>query len=324
MWDEQELLSAAPLSLEAAQVVQIVSGPHAGAWIDNLLHAERAEVCAVLRRALVEGELSGNYTTPDLMSAYQRLGGTESDLDHAVLSEAAARRDEVSPAGLGVVWSRLARGQDSLSEGEVRSWLANDMIRGLASRSVTWTRFSAIVLGDWARKPDATPIENSLAEYLIAKHPAESAAVLAQAMREDPHGAEHLADRLESTSPKTLASLAAAVVDDSSIPAGLRVTLAGRAGETVRARARDMVARELGVSDEVLAKLAPEDLVEPDARAGGQRGATPAAMRLAWICAGIAFLVGSILGAGFALAFVIALVMFVIAWLVGRPSGEGE
>jgi hypothetical protein len=206
----------------------------------------------------------------------------------------------------------------------VRSWLANDLIRGLASKSVTWTRFSAMVLGDWARERAATPTENSLAEYLIAKHPSPSAAVLAQAMREDPHGAEHLADRLESVSPMTIATLAASVVDDSSIPPGLRVTLAGRAGEAVRARARDLVARELGVSDEVLAKLAPEDLDEAETRTRETEGATPAAMRLASICAGVAFLVGSILGLELRTAFVLTLVIFVIAWLVGRSSDDAE
>ncbi len=315
--DEQDLLATAPRSLDPAQLVQLMRGPHGNAWIDGLRPGERLDVAVALQGALVHNELAGSYTTPDLLAAFARLGGSEQQLDDAVLAAAAAR--EVGPAGQAVVWSRLLRVQDALTETQVRSWLSQDMIRELAAKSATWSRFSALELGDWARKPAATPHDNSLAKHMIDKHPAEAGAVLAQAMREDPSGADRLADRIEARSPKTLIALAAAIVDDGTIPAGLRVTLAGRADDKVRARARDMVIRELGVSHEAMARLAPEDV---DATAADEpASATPAAMRLAWVSAGIAFLFGSLLSFGFNVAFVLMLITFLIAWWVGRGAG---
>lgn len=320
MYDEQELLGASPLSLEPAQVVQLVRGPKAATWLDRLGFGERARVADVLKRALVDNELAGNYTTPDLLAAFTRLGGTEDELDTAVLSEGALRRDTggVSPAGTAVVWSRLVRVQESLSEGEVRAWLCDDMVRALASKSATWTRFSAIVLGDWARKEAANTTENSLAKYLIEKHPSEAAAVLAQAMREDPAGASLLADRIEAGSPKTLAVLVAATVDDASLPAGLRVMLAGRSSEQVRARARDMVARELGVSKEALARLSPE--TEDEAPQRSDDGPTPEAQRLAWIVAGSVLLITGVVPFGFRFSFILAMLAFTFAWFVARDQ----
>ena len=274
-----------------------------------------------LKRKIVDSELQGVSTPVALTSAFQRLGGTESDLDEAVRSEAAIRRDEITPAGLAVVWSRLLHAHESLSEGEIRSWVGIDMIRALAAKSATWSRFSATVLADWARKESTSTTENTLMEHLIARHPAEAAAVLAQAMREIPSGADRLTHRLEATSPRTLAGLANAIVDDSSIPAALRVTLAGRAGDQVRARARAMVARELGVTDATLAQLAPDDVLEEEPEEVGE-GATPAAMRLAWFWAGLAFFLGTVLSLRFNLAFMVAAVMCLVAWLVGRETKD--
>ncbi len=322
MWDEQEPISAPPLSLEPAQLLQIVGGPSAGTWIGRLSTAERDQVTESVKRALVEAELAGNYTSADLLAGYHRLGGHESELDDAVLSAAASRRDQLTQGALSVVWVRLGHVQDRISEAEVRSWLREDMIRGLAAQSVTWTRFAAIVLGDWARKHTAGQTETSLAERIIARHPSESAAVLAQAIREDPHGAERLVARLEASHPRTLVSLAAAVVDDGTIPAGLRVTLAGRAGESVRARARDMVARELGVSEETLGALAPEQ--DDGSQVTNADGTDPATLRLAWAWAGVAFLIAAMLSPGLRFAVGVALIFFVVAWVVGRSRSDED
>ena len=319
VYDDQEPLSAAPPTLDPAEILAAVRAPSADDFITGLTWDERSIVADALKRALVDHELSGSYTTPDMLSAFQRLGGSDADLDAAVLGTAAARRDQVNPAGLAVVWSRLVRIEETLTEGEIRSWLAIDMIRGLAAKSATWTRFTAIELGDWARRDSASPAANSLAQQLIAKHPANSAAVLAQAMREDPHGAAHLVDRLDE---KTVVALAGAVVDDASLPAGLRLTLASRAGEPVKARARAMVVRELGVTDETMASLAPGDATDVPAPDEGDE-VSPATRRLAWSVAGVAFFLGSLLGLGFGPGFFLSAAMFVIAWYVGRvPNDE--
>lgn len=320
---DQDPLSARPqpetAQLDPVEVVQKVLGPGAESWLAELTWSERSQASDALKRALVAHELAGNYTTPDLLTAFERLGGSDADLDEAVLAEAVARRetDPLSPAGLAVVWSRLLRVEEQLSEGEIRSWLEVDMIRGLAAKAATWTRFSAIELADWARNPGATRQEDTLASYLIGKHPAEAAAVLAQAMREEPHHAAALAGRLDE---KTRLSLAAAIVDDASIPAAVRVTLAGQAGEAVKARARDMIARELGVTKENLAALAAGD--GPEESPADADEPTPAMRRTAWTVAAIAFFIGSILSLGFMSALFLTAAMFVIAWYVGREVDE--
>ena len=322
VYDDQEPVSAPP-TLDPREVLEAVRGPGGPEFVAGLTSDERSIVAEALRRALVDYELSGSYTTPDLMTAYLQCGGTESDLDAAVLGTAAARRniDPVGPAGLAVVWSRLLRVEETLSEGEIRTWLELDMIRGLAAKSATWTRFTAIELGDWARKESATPTANSLAQQLIAKHPAESAAVLAQAMREDPHGAQRLLDRLDD---KTRLAMAGAVVDDGSIPAGLRLTLASTAGEAIKARARAMVVRELGVTDETMAALAPGNPVR-EQESDESETATPAVRRLAWTVAGVAFFLGTLLGLNLGVGFFLAAAMFVVAWYVGRePEDDSD
>ncbi|HSV40447.1 MAG TPA: hypothetical protein VLI04_16920 [Nocardioidaceae bacterium] len=319
MYDDQEPLSAAPPTLDPREILAAVRGPNADEFLAGLSWDERTIVADALKRALVDHELSGSFTTPDLMSAFQRVGGTESELDAAVLGTAAARRDQVNPSGLAVVWARLIRVEETLTEGEIRSWLAIDMIRGLAAKSATWTRFTAIELGDWARNELATRAADALAQQLIAKHPNNSAAVLAQAMREDPHGATRLMGRLDE---KTVVTLASAVVDDASLPTGLRLTLASRAGEAVKARARAMVVRELDVTDETMAALSPGEA--PEARAANDREEmSPATRRLAWSVAGVAFFLGSLLGLGFGPGFFLSAAMFVIAWYMGRePEGD--
>lgn len=323
MYDEDPLtapLSPEPASLDPVEVVQKVLGPGAEAWLGGLTWSERTLAADALKRALVAHELAGNYTTPDLLTAFERLGGTDADLDEAVLDAAAARRttEPLSPAGLAVVWSRLLRVEEHLSEGEIRSWLEIDMIRGLAAKAATWTRFSGIELADWARNPSATRQEDTLASYLIGKHPTEAAAVLAQAMREEPHSAQKLASRLDE---KTRVSLASAIVDDASIPPAVRVTLAGQAGEAVKARARAMVVRELGVTDDALAALSASDVPDETRRAESD-GPTPAMRRSAWTVGAVAFFIGSILSLGFLPALFLSSAMFVIAWYVGREVDE--
>jgi hypothetical protein len=310
MYDEHELLTAPPQTLRSDQVVRLLTGAHGGEWSDRLSWSERDVVRQRLGDALVERELTGDFTTPDLLAAYTRLGGSEDDLDTLVISRAAGRA--IVPAGLAVVWCRLLRVQEGLSEAEVRAWLVDATIRGLAADSVTWSRFSAIALGDWARRPASDASEDALAHRLIGRHPRQSAAVLAQAMREQPARAGRLADRIESGSPESLVALAKAIVDDRSIPSGVRIVLAGRADEAVRTRARSMVVRELGVSESDLARLAPED------DETGVDGASPGAVRLAWVLAGGAFFLGSFLGLGLDAAFMVMLLFFVIAWFAGR------
>ncbi|HET7736080.1 MAG TPA: hypothetical protein VFK52_08915 [Nocardioidaceae bacterium] len=323
MYDEDPLtapLSPEPAQLDPVEVVQKVLGPGADAWLAGLTWSERTLAADALKRALIAHELAGNYTTPDLLTAFERLGGSDADLDAAVLDAAVARRatEPLSPAGLAVVWSRLLRVEEQLSEGEIRSWLAIDMIRGLAAKAATWTRFSGIELADWARNPSATRQEDTLASYLIGKHPTEAAAVLAQAMREEPHMATRLASRLDE---KTRVSLAAAIVDDPSIPAAVRVTLAGQAGEAVKSRARAMVVRELGVTDDALAALSAGDGPEVD-RPADSGELSPAMRRSAWTVAGVAFFIGSILSLSFMPALLLSTAMFVIAWYVGREVDE--
>jgi hypothetical protein len=276
----------------------------------------------VLQDQIVQAELSGVYTSHEQLTTYLGLGGTEAELDEAVRAEAAVRRAELSPAGLAVVWSRLLPASESLSEDEIRSWLEVDMIRALAAKAVTWSRFSSVVLRDWTGKDAVTPTENTLIEHLLARHPRQSAALLAQVMRDTPSSASRLTQRLEAASPATLSGLAGAIVDDHTIPAGLRIMLASRAGEEVRAQARDMVARELGVTNATLASLAPDGVPDDEPDPGRDEGATPAAMRLAWLWAGIAFFTGTLLSLRLNLAFMIAVVMCLLAWMIGRERED--
>lgn len=325
MIDEQEVLPGAhrahgPTPSAPDTVLAGVRSADATAYLDGLDAAGREEARHILRDALIESELSGNFTAPDLMSAYERLGGSDDDLDDVVLTAAAVRHEAsaLSQAGLAVVWARLIRVQDRLTEGEVRSWLSHDMIRGLAAKAATWTRFSATLLADWARQGSTRPQEDALAGFLVERHPEESAAVLAQAFREQPAQAGHLLRRVQDSSPKTVTRLTAALVDDASIPASFRIHLAATGDEAVRTRARAMVARELGVDEQALSRLAP-DAAEVPSRASDDE-TPPAVQRLAWNIAAVAFLVGSVLGLGFRAALFFALVLATIGYLVGRED----
>jgi hypothetical protein len=309
--------------VEGPQVLAMAGGPQAAAWVQGLSAMDRLDAAHDLEKAIVESELEGTFTSPEVLATYAALGGTDEQLDRAVLDEARLRRNftpSISPAGLAVVWSRLLHVQEDLSADEIHTWLSFDMVRALAMKSETWSRFSALALSEWAAKPMTSNTEDSLALGLLTRHPPQAATVLARSsVGQDPQA---LVARLGALPPQTLAQLAATLVDEHTVPAGLRIALAGRAGEDVRARARAMVVRELGTTSDALAELASESGPtgfgsEDD---DGDGFWTPAG----WVGLAIGVVLASIVTLGLKAALFFALIFLAIAWLSNRSGDDAS